>query len=465
VLVDVVAKLLGVRPSRDGSLIALGLDSIQAIRLVGTLRLKELKVEVMDVLTADTVAGIADIISIRGDRKSENLYEATVEQFASAHSAGLSKVPSQHESDIADILPCTAVQEAMLAETARNASTYCNWILLELPASLDAATIEKALRDVIDSNEILRTGFVMVDDGFAQVIWRASRPRQFTIAGKWESEWSITMGDLLEPPFSATLVKEGNEWKLSVQIHHALYDGWCWEQVLADFDTLLRSEVPATRPQFRKVVEYELSRSAAVRGVSKTMWREALEGFCLVGFPNLHGHTAVGTGVGTESLALRVSRVSYEAAAKRLGVSPQTVVQAAWAFLLGFYVGSTDVAFGTVVSGRTVPIEGIEDVLGPTILTLPVRVDVTKGRKVSDVVSDIARCNGKCMVSEVGLREIRKTCGFEGALFETLLVWQQTPKSTDEGLVKMVDSRDWLEVSYCYQLCVEVLIGCDSLRS
>lgn len=451
ILVDAVGELLGVRPSRDASLIALGLDSIQAIRLVGVLRSHGYKLEVLDVLMSDTVTGIAALISSRdseGPTKAPAPQDIfVVERFAAVRSVGMSKIPEQHRKDVVDILPCTSVQAAMLAETMRDASAYCNWILLELSGALDAVVIENAWRDIIERNEILRTGFVEVEDGFAQVIWRTSHVGQFSMCTEYKAEWSIMIEGLLEPPFAATLVKGQDGWEISVRIHHVLYDGWCWEQILADFNMLLGGGTPKARPQFRSVVEYELSRSVEAKEASRVAWKEALEGFGMAKFPSLHAHTAVGTGVGTEELALKVSRASYEAAARGMGVSPQTIVQAAWAFLLSFYVGSTDVVFGTVVSGRTTTMEGVEDVVGPTILTLPVRVDVERGRKVSDVVGNVARRGRECMVSEVGLREIRKVCGMEGPLFESLLVWQQTLEGVKEGMVKMVDSKDRLEVS------------------
>jgi hypothetical protein len=46
--------------------------------------------------------------------------------------------------------------------------------------------------------------------------------------------------------------------------------------------------------------------------------------------------------------------------AKTTNVTLNSVFQAAWGFLLGKYNYSEDVVFGTVVSGRNYPVEGIE---------------------------------------------------------------------------------------------------------
>lgn len=461
VIADAVHELLGTRPDKHRSLLALGLDSIHAIRLVSALRARGRRVTAVDILQADTVMGIADVISTGCAEQAGD----TGARFAAVRAAVNSVLLPHHQKQIVDILPCTSVQSAMLVETSQDPSAYCNWILLSLPSALLAPAIERAFRGVIERNEILRTGFLSVEDGFAQIVWGTSKPGQFRVAGKYNAEWSATMDSLFEPACSATLVAGCEGWELSVNIHHALYDGWSWEQVLADFDTLLGGGTPAPRPQFRKVVEYELARPETATNASMEHWRETLEGFIPARIPSLHGRSGVQSAIGVDALRLCVSRAGYEAAARALGVAPQTIVQVAWAFLLSFYVGSTDIVFGTVVSGRTTGVEGVEYVLGPTILTLPVRVDVDRDRMVTDVVADVAARNRDCMVSEVGLRDIRRACGVEGPLFESLLVWQQALERPVEGAVRVIDSRDRLEVGLLVSWWVRwMLMGRDSLQ-
>lgn len=445
-IVYAIETLLGVKPSRKASLIALGLDSIHAIRLVLLLRTQGFKLEVVNVLKADCIDGITDILSSRSDETPTEVDEAVARRFSAVEAASRSKLPKQY-SGVEKVIPCTSVQEAMLAETVRDGATYCNWILLDVPAALDASVIEKAVREVIDRNEILRTGFVMLDGGFAQVVYRNPRTAQFGIGDSINAAWTTTIERLLEPPFTATLVKSDG-WKLSIHIHHALYDGWCWEQVMVDLSILLLGGVPRVRPQFAKVVEHELSRSAKATDTSIDYWRNTLSGFVPSKFPNLNDCITTVTTAGIETYNLTCRRAEYDAAARALGVSPQAILQAAWAFLLAFYTGSDDIVFGTVVSGRTVAVEGIEDVIGPTILTLPVRVAVDRSRGVKEVVVDVAKRGREMLVHELGLREVRRACGAEDALFDSLLVWQQTLRAGEGGsAVRVVDGRDRLEVS------------------
>ena len=451
IVFDSVEELLGHKPSRQGSLIAMGLDSIQAIRLVSALRSQGFTVEVVDVLRADCIEGIVSAMCpIEAGCLNALANENVTAKFRVTREAIEPKLSAQRDG-IQDIIPCTSVQEAMLAETARDPEAYCNWILLELPLRLPASTIEEAFRGVIDHNEILRTGFMIAGDGFAQVIWRSSRTRQFSLADKVRSSWEVlSLEQLIEPPFTASLVKSTDAWQLSIHLHHAIYDGWCWEQVLSDFSFYLSGSAKLPiRPQYRDIVQYELSRSRESNEFSEGVWKDFLDGAPNSRLPNFHGHTAAPSGIFKETIGLRSSRSEYEASARKMGVSPQTLVQTAWGYLLSLFVGSPDVVFGTVISGRTVALTGVEDILGPTILTLPLRVKIRQGATTKDIVRDVYRSNRLVLEnSGLPLREIRKVCEIEGTQFDSLLVWQQTLRTRgDPELVRQVESRDRLEAS------------------
>ncbi len=51
-----------------------------------------------------------------------------------------------------------------------------------------------------------------------------------------------------------------------------------------------------------------------------------------------------------------------------------TILKAAWAMVLGRYTGSADALFGVIQTGRNVPIDGVSDMIGPTITTVPLRI-------------------------------------------------------------------------------------------
>ena len=460
-VVHVVEALLGRRPRKDDSLVSLGLDSMQAIRLASRLRASGFRVEVVDVVKLDTIVGIASRVVPHNDEGSP----IHNERYSAVYEAGLAEIPVSLRGDVEDIIPCTLLQESMIAETASNASAYCNWILLDLPFATAAVVVEAAFRAIVERHEILRTGFVGIDGGFAQVVWKMAQKGQLKLVDAIESNWEVSLGDMMEPPFSGALVIGGNgDKQLSIRIHHALYDWWSWDHIMSDFQRLLAGQqlAPGPRPHYRNVVDWELSRSKESIQSAKQFWKIKLEGAGETRLPRFHGHTSVQPGVSVQRLDSTVSHSQLEASARIIGVSAQVFVQSAWACILSSYVGSEDVVFGTVTSGRTIPVDGIADIIGPTILTLPVRVNTTLRKDVRTLLREIQGFNvGVMEHPELGLREVRRMCGSDG-LFDSLIAWQQNAIERQGVGLRMVESRDKLEVSWmAFRVCEWLLTGND----
>ena len=446
VVARTVEELLGRRPRREDSLVSLGLDSMQAIRLASRLRVSGLQVEVVDIVKLDTIAGIVSKTAPLSGMNSA----AHRERYNAVREAGLSGIPIPLRDDVEDIIPCTLLQESMIAETARNASAYCNWILLELPFGTPSVVIEAAFRAVVERHEILRTGFVGIDGGFAQVIWKTAREGQFGLVDSIQSNWEVSLSGMMEPPFSGTLlIARNGDKRLGIRVHHALYDGWSWDHIMSDFQRLLTGQEPAPGhiSQYRNVVDWELSRSKESIQSARQFWKSKLEGAGETRLPSFHSHTSVQLGVSVQGLNSTVSHSKLEESARSIGVSAQAFVQAAWSCILSSYVGNEDVVFGTVTSGRTIPVDGIEAIIGPTILTLPVRVNATLSTDIRTILREVQKFNMDVMEHpELGLREVRKVCGSDG-WFDSLIAWQQNAVEKEGCGLKTIESRDKLEVS------------------
>jgi non-ribosomal peptide synthetase component F len=64
-------------------------------------------------------------------------------------------------------------------------------------------------------------------------------------------------------------------------------------------------------------------------------------------------------------------------------ITPNTLVQGAWALVLSRLGGSTDVVFGATSAGRPADLPGVETMLGLLITTIPVRVSVDPAQPVA----------------------------------------------------------------------------------
>ncbi len=113
-----------------------------------------------------------------------------------------------------------------------------------------------------------------------------------------------------------------------------------------------------------------------------------------------------------------------------LGVTVNTVVQAAWGLLLGHRLDRDDVVFGAVVSGRVPHVAGIETMIG--LFINPCRCGRPCDQASAPTNSCGARrtCNRTLDDQYVGLADIQRRVGI-GELFDTLLVFESYPIDTE----------------------------------
>ena len=132
--------------------------------------------------------------------------------------------------------------------------------------------------------------------------------------------------------------------------------------------------------------------------------------------------------------------------ARTLGVTVNTIVQAAWGILLGRLTGRADVVFGATVAGRPPELPGAEDTVGLFISTIPVRVRCAPDRTIAAVLTQLQDAQaGLIEHQHLGLAAIQREAGL-GELFDSLIVFENYPDD-DEGpsdglAVTGVEGRD-----------------------
>ena len=92
-----------------------------------------------------------------------------------------------------------------------------------------------------------------------------------------------------------------------------------------------------------------------------------------------------------------------------IDVTPATIIRTAWGVLQSSYTGSCDSIFGAVVSGRQAPVVAdIENLIGPTIATVPVRVSLRKGESMDQLLRRVHEdAISTIPFEQVGLQNIR----------------------------------------------------------
>lgn len=414
----------------DGSshFLGLGGDSIVAIRLTEVLRSQhKLVLSVQAIFKHPALSDMALQV-----RPYQEIIEATVHPFTLIESEqtfpSIARAVSEcnvMEEQIEDIYPCTPFQIGVMAIFARSPTCYVSTFKFSLPGSIELDKYKAAWDTVHRSLSILRTRIVLSDDGEYQQVIVNERIR-------WEEEIETSDMQLGKPLARFTLIRESDgQYLFALTIHHALYDGWSLIHILklveqSYVESAIFKSIPAYN-QFVQKVQVKINEKSA------QFWRRALSGASEPSFPRLRerGYQAL-----DDSVCTRLTNIPRQPGAK---FTVSTLYQVAWALLLAKYENTTDVVFGCSLSGRNTNLDGINNVYGPTLTTVPVRTAFVPDQSVKSMIESAQEKYFDMMDHEqFGLSNIarlgpheRRVC----ALRTTLII--QTPDfedlNTNEG--------------------------------
>ncbi|OJD40019.1 peptide synthetase [Diplodia corticola] len=434
------------------NLASLGLDSLKAIRVASALRLSDYSLGAVDILSARDAESLRSLLKNRTTSSIPS--SPSTDTFKDLKQAVLNLKELRHNaSDIEDVLGCTPLQAAMLAETSINPRAYCNWVELEIHQHCSALQLKGWLTELARKNNILRSGFCALAgsaNSYAQIIWSALSDNQVVEVDAFEKDYELNSPESFLRPLKFQILTSANQTRVLCQIPHALYDGWSMDLIVSDLNTLISGREAPERPQFRDVTVHFATTSAADLEPSTSYWKNQLEDYAYASLPNFNGKKVSTDTLAVTSRALSTPLERLRQHASILKVNTQVFFQAALALLAAFYFDTTDVTFGTVTSGRTIPVSQIEEIVGPCIATLPLRLDISRSLTIKDLLLHIHELN-RAMLShcELPLRDVKKACGLApgSPLFDILFVWQETLHSNgnDGSLVSQVDGADQLE--------------------
>ncbi|WP_019925198.1 non-ribosomal peptide synthase/polyketide synthase [Nocardia sp. BMG111209] len=361
---------------------------------------------------------------------------------------------AQHEIDVlerrypglTDVWRPTAMQKGLLFHRAlagKGFDAYHMQVAFGLTGAVDPVRMRAAGQGLIDRYPNLRVGFaedahgapiqVVVDR--AELPWhmvdlrdhRESERRtalELLLSEDRGAQFDVAAGPLLR--FTLVLMTEQRS-ELIFSAHHVLLDGWSLPLLVRDLLRLYGSGAAALPPvpDYREFLKW-LDRQDIRAGVRA--WADELDG---IREPTLLAGSADST-ASAEVERFDVPLAPATAAAlgrraSRLGVTLNTVVQAAWGILLAASTGRRDVVTGATVSGRPPAIAGVESMVGLFIGTVPVRVRFDHHDTLADLLTGLqARQAALLDHHHVGLSDIHRATGLN-VLFDTLVGFESFP--------------------------------------
>lgn len=358
------------------------------------------------------------------------------------------------KANVKNIYQLTPLQEGMLfhALLEADSSAYFQQLSCEIRGHLDLARFAESWNEMVRRHEVLRS--VFIHEG-------TDRPLQLVLK---ERKVDLRVVDLRQDPRDpAVLVEEckaaerarpfdlSRDLLLRVVIlsfahdryefiwshHHIVLDGWSVNLLLGELLEIYnatrngkRSTLAPATPFSRYIKWLE----AKDREASARFWRTTLEGYTQrIGIPfsqekqseNLSEHDTF-----TFAIEKDVTE-KLHALTTRLGVTLYTALQTTWALLLARYNGVADVVFGSVVSGRSPEIAGVERMIGNFINTIPVRVKIQPELTFAQLLVQVQQ---HALAAEphhyLPLSRIQADSGLHDGLFDTLVAFANYPVET-----------------------------------
>jgi amino acid adenylation domain-containing protein len=460
----IIQSVLGVPIDYNTDLGAAGLDSLRAIQVASELRKQGYAdVGALELLSVSSVLALDELIQVKTASNNKHdddtrVWESIIDELRSSVAKDLES--QAVVSDIQDVLPCTPLQDAMLVETARQPQAYCNELRFTVSSEIPVEKVSQAWFTLAEKHTALRSGFCtsgVAHCAYAQVIWKTMAASQFVRVDSWTAGWSITDQDTLLRPLRVQYKSSDAETELLVNLHHALYDQWSVEVILEDLENLLRDEETPHRPSFGAVNKFFSLRRSDDQTPHLDFWREHLSDATPGRLPSLSSRTISLQPLQSMKHSIEMDMDTLRQAAQTYSCSTHVFFQAAYAILLGAYMGTEDTVFGTVFSGRTLPIADVESMVGPLLSTLPSRINTMESRKFSDLLRRLQEDNREIMQhSMTSLADIRKACGVTPgeAVFDSIFVWQETarPSVQSQTLLRLVEARDSQEFNLTLEL-------------
>jgi ferricrocin synthase len=466
---EVIQKELGIDVTRREDLWSRGLDSLRSIRLASRLQDRGIEVGATDILSADSIATLSQALR---QRKASHPALVTsvnrpVDSFETMEGSLRSVLSAAENTEMEDIVPCSTLQLAMLSESVTTKHLNFNWVKIKIAKSVSIADLVQAFCRLAKLNNILRSGFIQVPQRgfhFSRIIWRSFDPTSQILCEQPDTIGTYDLAEVnkmtLLRPLRVKIATLEDQTMLSVYIHHALYDGWSWDLIMADLDLLLSGEEPPKRHQFQEFVQYENSfLSSTKTSPAQEYWTDHLRDVVPIPLPVLtNAKCKAETHVFHRTSTINVSLL--EAMSRKLHISRHSIPSSAFATLLSLYCGTSEVVFGSVSSGRTFAVPGIENIIGPCISTLPVKINLDHLRTVGDLLLHTHHLHHEFLHSgQLPLRDIKNAAGItsDQALFDTLFVWQESLRSKEntKSALSVTDGTDSLH----YALVLEIEPG------
>lgn len=359
--------------------------------------------------------------------------------------------------EVVNVYGLTPMQKGMLFHSQLDRQmaahdAYVEQFSYDLQGKLNIQAFAESLNMLVQRHEALRAHFYFGRETEPlQVIYRsrecgfiyedlrelASEEQEARLA-KFKLEDQARGFDLRRDVLLRVAVLHTSEdnYRFIWSFHHIVMDGWCLslvnKEVFEGYAALQAGQMPELAPPvpYSRFIEWL---EAQDRQAAVDHWKDYLTGYdqqtLIPGTISAQSQRTEGYAASdwVKDLDRELTR-QVEDTAKHHQVTMNILLQAAWGIVLQKYNQHEDVLFGSVVSGRPSDINGVEEMIGLFINTIPVRVRSEAGESFAEVMK---RMQEQAMASHAydtyPLFEIQALTDQKQTLIQHIMVFENYP--------------------------------------
>ncbi|KAF5689247.1 non-ribosomal peptide synthetase [Fusarium circinatum] len=452
----------------DDSFFRLGGDSVDAMKLVPAARSEGLVIAVMGIFSNpvlldmamsckqsdETRVSIVDPFSLLSDIEDSSMLLHEI--------AGRCNV---QESQILDIYPCSPLQDGLVASTLQQPGAYVATYVFQLPFDISMERFKLAWQKTVDRVEILRTRIVNTSLKSYQAVlaphgieWEHHDDLESATA-KAGSVPDHNGGVLAR--YSIVEAPDDGPCHFVWVVHHALYDAWSMPSLLKLVSQFYHGDTADEHAvEYANFIRYLADVDTQA---SDEFWRARFQdSISVTHFPKVSSAPTAQSC--HESLT---HTIQYSKSRLGMDITIPTIVRAAWALVLGSHTGSDDVLFGETLSGRDIALDHVQDILGPTLTTVPSRVQIDRNSTIGDLLKSLHhQATDLIPHQHAGLQRIRRLSDAISVAsdFQNLLVIQSSDHETGQNdLLNPIQDDVGQRGFFTYPLVVECSIEAQEL--
>ena len=334
-------------------------------------------------------------------------YEWTDEEFQKVYSHFI-----QMGTPLQRIYPLSPMQEGMALKFMMEPDSLAYRLVSRF--ALDILPTEEQMRYTLDQlgakHEVLRTSLIYrgVEQYRQAIVDRplelemrdvtASENKETAMVTLYRAEQQRGFDMQDQSLFRIVCVKTSDTTcEILLAVHHIIVDGWCIGLYMSD---LIANLTDAVQGNMKPIEQYPAGRyERFIRNLLKkdtdkglNYWKDLLNGYTTKAVIPYSGIVPEKERAVDNVCRIIISgneMTSLKALTTSTQTTMNTLVELAWGLVLQIYNRQDDAVFVKVVSGRNNASEGVEDVVGLFINSVPVRVRTPKGTTVIQALQQL----------------------------------------------------------------------------